>query len=42
MSQERLGRLALLLIENEQVQNLDFRKVMQHFASVKATPKIFN
>ena len=42
MFQERLSDLALLSIENERAQNLDFRKVIQHFASAKATPKIFN
>ena len=44
MSQERFSGLALLSIENERAQNLDFRKVigLQQFASAKATPKIFN
>ena len=42
MSQEELSGLALLSIENEQAQNLDFRKVIQQFASAKATPKNFN
>ena len=39
MSQERLSGLALLSIENERVKNLDFRKVIQQFASVKARRK---
>ena len=41
MSQERLGGLALLSIENEQDKNLDFRKVIQQFASTKARRKNF-
>ena len=36
MSQERSNALALLLIENEQAKNFDFRKVIQQFASTKA------
>ena len=34
MSQERLSDLALLLIENEQAKNFDFRKVIQQFANI--------
>ena len=41
MSQERLSALALLSIENEQAKNLDFRKVIQKFASAKAKQKNF-
>ena len=41
MSQERLGSLALLSIENEQAKNLDFRKVIQQFASAKVRRKNF-
>ena len=41
MSQERLSGLVLLSIENEQANNLDFRKVIQQFASAKARRKIF-
>ena len=41
MSQERLRGLALLSIENEQAKNLDFRKVIQHFADAKARRKNF-
>ena len=39
MSQERLSGLALLSIENEQAKNLDFKKVIQQFASAKARRK---
>ena len=42
MFPERLSGLGLLSIENERAQNLDFRKVIQQFASAKATPKIFD
>ena len=42
MSRERPSGLALLSIENERAQNLDFRKFIQQFASAKAKPKIFN
>ena len=36
-------RLALLSIDiNERAQNLDFREVIEQFASAKATLKIFN
>ena len=41
MSQERLSDLALLTIENERAKNLDFRKVVQQFASAKARRKNF-
>uniref|UniRef100_H2XJG8 TTF-type domain-containing protein n=1 Tax=Ciona intestinalis TaxID=7719 RepID=H2XJG8_CIOIN len=41
MSQERLSGLSLLSIENERAKNLDFRKVIQQFASVKARRKNF-
>ena len=41
MSQERLSGLPLLLIEYEQTQNLDFRKVIQQFASAKTRRKNF-
>ena len=41
ISQERLSGLALLSIENERVKNLDFRKVIQQFASAKARRKNF-
>ena len=41
MSQERLSGLALLSIENEQAKNLDFRKVIQHFADAKVRRKNF-
>ena len=41
MSQERLKSLALLSIENERAKNLDFRKVIQQFASSKARRKNF-
>ena len=41
MSQERLSGLALLWIENERAKNLDFRKVIQQFASAKARRKNF-
>ena len=41
MSQERLSALALLLIENERAKNLDFRKVIQQFASAKTRRKNF-
>ena len=41
MSQERLSGLALLSIENERAKNLDFRKVIQQFASAKARRKNF-
>ena len=40
-SQERLGGLALLSIENELAKNLDFKKVIQQFASAKARMKNF-
>ena len=36
MSQERLSGLALLSIKNEGAKNLNFRKVIQQFASAKA------
>ena len=36
MSQEGLSGLALLSIENKRAKNLDFRKVIQQFASAKA------
>ena len=43
VSQERLNSvLALLLIENERAQDLNFRNVVQQFASAKVSPKIFN
>ena len=35
MSQERFSGLTLLSIENERAKNLDFRKVIQQFASAK-------
>ena len=41
MSQERHSGLALLSIENERAKNLDFRKVIQQFASTKARRKNF-
>ena len=41
MSQERLSDLALLSIENERAKNLNFRKVIQQFASAKARRKNF-
>ena len=41
MSQEGLSGLALLSIKNEQPKNLDFRKVIQQFASAKARRKNF-
>ena len=41
MSQEKLSGLALLSIENERANNLDFRKVIQQFANAKAKPKNF-
>ena len=41
MSQERLSDLALLSIENEPAKNLDFKKVIQQFASAKARRKNF-
>ena len=41
MSQERLNGLAVLSIENEQAKNLDFRKVIQQFASAKVRRKNF-
>ena len=41
MFQERLSGLTLLSIENEQAKNLDFRKVIQQFASAKARRKNF-
>ena len=41
MSPERLSSLALLSIENEQAKNLDFRKVIQQFASAKARRQNF-
>ena len=41
MSQERLSGLALLSIENESAKNLDFRKVIQQFASVKSKREKF-
>ena len=41
MSQERLSDLALLTIENERAKNLDFRKVIQQFASARARRKNF-
>ena len=41
MSQKRLSGLALLSIENEGAKNLDFRKVIQQFASAKARRKNF-
>ena len=41
MSQERLSGLALLSIENERAKTLDFRKVIQQFASAKARRKNF-
>ena len=41
MSQERLSCLALLSIENERAENLDFRKVIQQFTSAKARRKNF-
>ena len=41
MCQERLSGLALLSIENERAKNLDFRKVIQQFASAKARRKNF-
>ena len=41
MSQERLGGLALLSIENKQAKNLEFKKVIQQFTSAKARRKNF-
>ena len=41
MSQKRPSGLALLSIENERAKNLDFRKVIQQFASAKARRKNF-
>ena len=41
MSQERLSGLVLLSIENEQTKILDFRKVIQQFASAKVKRKNF-
>ena len=41
ISQERPGDLAPLSTENEQVVNLDFRKVIQLFVSAKARRKNF-
>ena len=41
MSRERLSGLALLSIKNERAKNLDFRKVLQQFASAKARRKNF-
>ena len=39
MSQERLSGLALLSIENKRAKNLDFRKVIQQFASARVRRK---
>ena len=39
MSHEELSNLALLSIEKQRAQNLNFRKVIQQFASAKATRK---
>ena len=41
MSKESLSGLVLLSIENERAKNLDFRKVIQQFASAKARQKNF-
>ena len=41
MSHERLSGLALLSIENKRAKNLDFRKVIQQFASEKERRKNF-
>ena len=41
ISQDKLRGLALLSIENERAKNLDFRKVIQQFASAKARRKNF-
>ena len=41
MSQERLSGLVLLSIENEQTKILDFKKVIQQFASAKVRRKNF-
>ena len=40
ISQERLSGLAPLSIENERAKNLDFRKVIEQFASAKTNGKI--
>ena len=39
MSRKRLSGLALLSTENERAKSLDFRKVIQQFASAKARQK---
>ena len=41
MSQERFSGLALLLIKNKRAKTLDFRTVIQQFASAKARRKNF-
>ena len=41
MSQERLSGLALLSIENKRAKYLNFRKVIQQFASAKVRRKNF-
>ena len=41
MSEERASDLTLLSIENERAKNLDFKKVIQQFASAKARRKNF-
>ena len=41
MSRKRLNGLALVSIENERAKYLDFRKVIQQFASAKARRKNF-
>ena len=41
MSQERLNGLALLSIENERAKNLNFKNVIQQFASGKERRKNF-
>ena len=41
MSRERLSGLVMLLIKNIRAKNLDFRKVIQQYASEKARQKNF-
>ena len=36
MSQERLNRLAILLIENKMLEELEYKNLIKQFASQKA------
>ena len=42
MSQERLSELTILLIENEMLEELEYKNLISQFASQKAKKQILN